>query len=232
MHGRKIVITCEHAGNYIPREYQFMFAGADQVLASHRGWDPGSLPLAKYLSRHLEAPLFSQKVSRLLIEMNRSQHNKELFSEFTQGLEPKLKNQLLQKYYHPYRDESEQKIAQYVAQGHPVLHISVHTFTPVMNGVTRSVDIGILYDDSRSLEKKFAQEWKQQLDTLIDDYVVMLNCPYNGADDGFTTWLRTRFDENMYLGIELELNQKHIDTPEMKAIKEALVHSLSPFIHT
>lgn len=209
-----------------------MFAGADTILASHRGWDPGALNLSKYLARQLAAPLFIQKASRLLVEMNRSLHNKELFSEFTHHIDQRLKNNLLEKYYYPYRNEVEQKITQYVAQGSPVLHISVHTFTPVLNGIVRTVDIGLLYDDARLAEKQFCEEWKQRLDNELNESVVMLNCPYNGADDGFTTYLRTKFQECDYLGIELEVNQKHNDTPEIKQIKEALVHSLSPFIHS
>ncbi|ELR70171.1 hypothetical protein C900_03856 [Fulvivirga imtechensis AK7] len=208
-----------------------MFAGADTILMSHRGWDPGALNLAKYLARQLEAPLFIQKASRLLIEMNRSLYNKELFSEFTTNIEQRLKDHLLEKYYYPYRTEVEQKIAEYINQGSPVLHLSVHTFTPVLNGIIRTVDIGLLYDDARLAEKRFCEEWKLRLNAELTESVIMLNCPYNGADDGFTTYLRTKFQENDYLGIELEINQKHNDTPEMKQIKEALVYSLSPFIY-
>lgn len=216
----------------MPKDYQFMFAGADAVLASHRGWDPGSLPVAKYLARQLDAPYYFQKASRLLVEMNRSLDNKELFSEYTHNVDQKVKKQLLDKYYFPYRNEVEKKISGYVAQGDAVLHISVHTFTPVINGVVRSVDLGLLYDEDRSSEKQFCEAWKHRLDTIITEHVVMLNCPYNGADDGFTTYLRTKFPEESYLGIEIEINQKHIDTSEMQQIKEALVHSLSPFIYT
>lgn len=226
MRGRKILITCEHAGNYVPKDYKFMFAGAEEVLESHRGWDPGAIGIAKYLARQLEAPLFFQKVSRLLIEMNRSIGNKELYSEFTQNIDKTVKGYLLEKFYNPYREEVEKKIADSVRAGEAVLHISVHTFTPVLNGIVRAVDLGILFDDACEEEKQFCESWKAHLDDILPEHVTMLNCPYNGADDGFTTYLRTRFSGKEYLGIEIEINQKYIDTPDLSKIKEALAQSL------
>jgi len=39
---------------------------------------------------------------------------------------------------------------------------------------------------------------------------VRRNYPYAGKNDGFTTYLRRRFPSDAYLGIELEINQKHV----------------------
>ncbi|UII28736.1 N-formylglutamate amidohydrolase [Fulvivirga maritima] len=227
MDKRTIIITCEHAGNYIPRDYRFLFSHQEEVLESHRGWDPGALPIAKYLARQLEAPLFYQKISRLLLETNRSLHNSELFSIYVQMLGSGVKQYLLEKYYHPYRNMVEEKIQREIDQGNTVLHISMHTFTPVLNGVVRAVDVGILFDERCSAELAFSKEWKSRLDEQLKDFTVMLNVPYNGADDGFTTYLRTRFPEQKYLGIEVEVNQKFVDSAEMKLIKEALVAGLN-----
>ncbi|UII33260.1 N-formylglutamate amidohydrolase [Fulvivirga ulvae] len=226
MRGRKILISCEHAGNYIPKDYKFMFANAEEALESHRGWDPGSLGIAKYLARHLEAPMFYQKVSRLLIETNRSLDNKELFSEYTHNIDRSIKNALLAKYYHPYRDEIENRIKDFIAAGETVLHLSIHTFTPQLNGIVRAVDVGLLYDESRIEEREFCNQWKGRLDNMLPDRLIMLNCPYNGADDGFTTYLRTKFPGSAYLGIELEVNQRYPDTPAMSKINEAFSQSL------
>ncbi len=66
-----LFLTCEHAGNEIPEEYQQYFAEAGEVLQTHRGFDPGALDLFQQLSR---LAVFSQQymISRLLIEPNRS----------------------------------------------------------------------------------------------------------------------------------------------------------------
>ena len=37
------LLTCEHGGNQVPEPWRERFAGAQDVLASHRGWDRGSL---------------------------------------------------------------------------------------------------------------------------------------------------------------------------------------------
>ena len=36
------------------------------------------------------------------------------------------------------------------------------------------------------------------------------NYPYQGRGDGLTRYLRARFDDAAYCGIELEINQKHV----------------------
>jgi hypothetical protein len=38
---------------------------------------------------------------------------------------------------------------------------------------------------------------------------VRRNYPYVGYSDGLTTYLRTRFDDRQYSGIELEINQRY-----------------------
>ena len=39
---------------------------------------------------------------------------------------------------------------------------------------------------------------------------VRRNYPYAGKSDGFTAYLRRRFPADAYVGIELEINQKHV----------------------
>jgi hypothetical protein len=36
------------------------------------------------------------------------------------------------------------------------------------------------------------------------------NSPYRGATDGFTTALRRQFGVDEYIGVEVEVNQKHL----------------------
>src|SRR5262249_47965032 len=78
----QLVLTCEHAGNKIPPGYSRLFRGADDVLASHRGWDPGALTLARALAKRLRRPLHFVTWSRLLVESNRAPHNPRIWSAF------------------------------------------------------------------------------------------------------------------------------------------------------
>ena len=49
------------------------------------------------------------------------------------------------------------------------------------------------------------------LQQVFPSLVVRRNYPYLGTADGLTTCLRKRFAPRAYLGIELEINQKHIN---------------------
>ena len=88
-----------------------------------------------------------------------------------------------------------------------MFHLSVHSFTPVMEGVERDADIGILYDPSRPLAVRWAAAWESALQSLAPAWRVRHNYPYLGTDDGHTTELRAVFGPDSYVGIELEINQ-------------------------
>ena len=226
MRERKIIISCEHGGNHVPVNYQYVFSQAEASLNSHLGWDPGSIEIAKYLARHLEVPAFYQKVSRLLVEMNRSIDNPQLFSAYSMRLTEDTRQELLDKYYYPYRNSVESKVVQLIDRGFEVLHLSIHTFTPELNGIVRAVDIGLLYDPERLREYEFCRLWKSRLDEQMTDKLVLYNCPYNGADDGLTTYLRNKYSPDAYLGIELEISQRFVNTLEMNKMKQVLYQTL------
>jgi predicted N-formylglutamate amidohydrolase len=201
----KLLLTCEHGGNMIPEEYRSLFHGKEDLLNSHRGFDPGALELFNRL-KPLANYSFYSTTSRLVVELNRSLSHPGLFSEFTKSLSNKEKQQLLNEYYFPYRDEIEQLISKEIAHGEKVLHISVHTFTPILKGKVRETDVGLLFDPSKALEKDFVRIWKFNLGRFLPALKVRFNYPYLGRADGFTTYLRKKYPRN-YMGIELEVNQ-------------------------
>jgi len=97
-----------------------------------------------------------------------------------------------------------------IAAGHRVIHVSSHSFTPVLDGVVRDADVGLLYDPARKAEAAFVLRWKTALESHAPDWRIRRNYPYTGTNDGLTTYLRTRFPDHLYAGIELEINQKHV----------------------
>ncbi|TDN85891.1 putative N-formylglutamate amidohydrolase [Salegentibacter sp. 24] len=209
----KLVLTCEHAFNSIPQEYKNLFINAEEVLESHRGYDPGALNLFRKLEA-LASFTKLQEASRLLIEVNRSKAHPYLFSEFTRKLSLHQKSKIFDQFYLPYRRAVEKKVLEYTRTGEKVLHLSVHTFTPELNGNIRNTDIGILYNPKRQKEKAFSRSFKGNLQYQKPDLKVRFNYPYLGKADGFTTYLRKKFPEN-YLGIELEVNQKFVSKNQM-----------------
>lgn len=202
------VITCEHGGWAVPSAYAALFAGQQAVLESHRGWDPGALPLGQQMADRLGVPLHAATTTRLLVELNRSIGHPQLFSEFTRDLPPAQRQQIVQHHYRPHRDGVEAAIAGHIAAGYRVIHIASHSFTPVMNGVPRLADVAWLYDPRRAGEKAFAAAWLNCFARHAPTLRLRRNYPYRGRDDGLTALLRKRFSDANYVGIELEVNQR------------------------
>lgn len=196
------VITCEHAGNQVPPPWDEKVAIPKRVLDSHLGIDVGVKPLAQAIAHVLEAPLYMQETSRLLIECNRTLGTPKLFSRYTRSLPHADKQALVDTLYIPYREKVEHEIAALVGKGRQVIHLSIHSFTPVRRGKRREAEVGLLYDPSRPLELAFALEWQS---TLRTGFKVRRNWPYKGVDDGFTKELRKRYPATTYLGLEIEV---------------------------
>ncbi|MEH0153886.1 N-formylglutamate amidohydrolase [Limibacter armeniacum] len=228
---KALIITCEHGGNQIPHAYQTLFMEKREVLKSHKGYDLGALDLFQFLTEHIDHTFaLSSTTSRLLIELNRSLHHTQLFSPFTLLLDQKEKQLIIEQYYLPYRNKVEHEVSRLINQSYQVLHLSVHSFTPILNGRIRTADIGLLYDPKKELEKSWAMEWKQHINALNPRFKVRMNYPYLGTADGLTTYLRKKYPKG-YLGVELEVNQKFSkhNTMDME-IKKVLTETLSNWV--
>ncbi len=223
----RLVLSCEHGGNQIPAEFRSLFKNATEALKSHRGYDPGALELARRFAKHFKVPLTFETRSRLLIELNRTIGHPRVFSEFSRELFAEVQQRLIDEIYDPYRERVISEIQQQVIAG-PVVHVSVHSFTPVMNGKTRRTDIGLLFDPKRERESRFCSQWKAAIKQLRPDLAVYFNLPYRGTSDGFTTALRKQFPDQQYAGIELEVNQKFplADGEDWKQLQKQLTYSL------
>lgn len=201
------MITCEHGGNRIPAACRRLFAGRERLLHSHRGWDPGAAEIARALGARLKVEPRVATISRLVVDLNRSVDNPSLLSSITAGLPEHAKAALLERHYFPYRRAVEQDVRRLASRGQ-VAHISVHTFTPILRGRRRDVDIGLLFDPARSFETNLARAWAERLRRDWPRMRIRFNAPYKGTDDGLTTYLRTLFEDDAYAGIELEVNQR------------------------
>jgi predicted N-formylglutamate amidohydrolase len=195
----KLLLTCEHAGNKIPAPLRSAFRGQAQLLASHRGWDPGALRAARALARRFDAPLLSTEISRLVVDTNRSARHPQAVGDFAGH----ARRDLLARYWQPHR----QAVEAAVAAQRPCLHVAVHSFTPRLHGETRNADVGLLYDPARPNERALALCWQDALRRLAPQLRVRRNYPYRGRADGLPTHLRTLHADADYAGFELELNQ-------------------------
>ncbi|HEY0847284.1 MAG TPA: N-formylglutamate amidohydrolase [Noviherbaspirillum sp.] len=224
---RVYLITCEHGGNRIPAEYLDLFTGWGALRRTHRGYDAGALRMARDLSRALSAPLLVSTISRLLIDLNRSPGHPKLYSDASRAAPAALRREIFTRHYLPYREDAEALITRAIEDGAQVVHISSHSFTPELEGKVRNADIGLLYDPARAGEAELCRRWKAALRHHAPHMNTRLNYPYAGTSDGFTVYLRKRFPAERYIGIELEINQKHVrgHGAHWRALRRAILSS-------
>ena len=220
------MLSCEHGGNEVPARFARLFRSEKKLLASHRGWDPGALALAKSLARETGAPLHAVTTTRLLIECNRSPGNPARFSKLARALPESDRAWLDSHVWQPHHAALTRTLAAALMKG-PVLHVGVHSFTPTLGGKARTADVALLYDPASKLERAFAQKWLAALKALAPELRLRRNYPYKGTSDGMTRLLRRKLARRPYAGIELEVNQALLaDSSRARRLARVLAQSL------
>jgi predicted N-formylglutamate amidohydrolase len=162
------------------------------------------------LADDLDGALVVSRVTRLLVDLNRSPGNPRVFSEVTRSLPRTRRLALIERYHRPHIEAVRTNVADPVASGHRVLHVGVHSFVPLLNGARRRQDLALLYDPARVRERDLAAAWIAALARARPDLRLRRNHPYRGRNDGLTTALRRSFGETEYVGIEVEVSQRHV----------------------
>ncbi len=223
-----LVLSCEHAGNRVPPSLRAAFDDAAALLASHRGYDAGALAFARRLGAALQVPVIATTISRLVVDTNRHAGHPRVISERLAMLEPAARARLLARWHAPHRARVRDAVAAALRRASRVLHVAVHSFTPVLDGVVRQADVGLLYDPGRALERRLAGAWRDAVRRGWPTLRVRANYPYLGTSDGLTRWLRTCFADARYAGIELELNAGMLQQPaQWRAATTAMLRGLA-----
>lgn len=205
---RSWLITAEHASRRVPDRWQALFEGHEEVLESHRGWDPGSLELAQNLAQGLSAPLLQGRITRLLIDLNRSADHPGRFSAFSRSLPATDKADLIARYWQPHWSAYRSQLETLPGR---IIHLACHSFTPVLDGKRRSTDIGLLYDPSRPIEAGYCRALARQLRQALPDLRIHINQPYRGVSNGLGQQHRRQYPDSRLISFELEINQRLID---------------------
>ena len=206
-----LVLSCEHAGHAVP---EGVWLGVDEAgLLSHCSWDPGALEAAQRIAAATGAPLVSGQFTRVFVDLNRSPGAPGVTPEVSfglpvpgnQGLSAEDKAARIAKYHAPFRARLRTLVDEGLSRTGRVLHLSMHSFTPVMNGQVRPYHLGALFHTERSEESRWADRilasWRAA------GFDARPNLPYPGTSDGSTTWLRTLHPDALYAGLEIELSQ-------------------------
>jgi predicted N-formylglutamate amidohydrolase len=211
----------------VPAEYAPLFAGAADVLDSHRGLDYGALEVARAFGYRLGVEPFTATTTRLVVDLNRSPKHRNVLSEYTRQLTPEQRATAMAAHYWPYRNAVVSGVDRTVAAGERVLHVSSHSFTPVLHGDVRNCDIAFLYDPARRDEVRFVETWASELQAAAPQLTLRRNYPYRGTSDALVTHLRRRHAAARYAGIELEVNQKHVGSSGWRTLVALLATTLA-----
>lgn len=202
------VLSCEHGGYALPREYGTLGL-AREDLRDHIGWDIGAAAVMRETARRLGAPSVASKYSRLLVDCNRDAHEDSLIPTSSDGRQVPG-NQRLSKlerrrrialYHEPYHQRLDRMIARArrSSEAGSVQLLSVHSFTPAMDGRARPFDIGVLFDDHERLARRFGLALKER------GLRVRYNQPYSGID-GLIFAARRHGRAHGIPYVELEIN--------------------------
>ena len=214
---RQVLVSCEHASNRVPEKMD----APEELLQLHIAWDPGALFVAEHLSKRFEAPLHRGEYSRLVVDLNRTVGNSRLIRRvsdghripFNRGLTQGEMERRIARYYRPYRRAVDEGVADIIRREGRCIHLSIHSFTPELQGKLRRNDIGLMYDRSRIPEADLVREMRPKL-AEVAGMTVWLNRPYIGIADGILTRVREAHPAESYVAIELEINQKHAHTQQ------------------
>jgi len=176
----------------------------------------------------LAAPLVKSTTSRLLVDLNRSLHHPRIFAPAVRAAPAAVRRGIVENYYVPFRNEAESLIRETIAGGRRAVHLSCHSFTPILDGIERNADIGLLYHPAHHQEADFCKRWQYSIKTLAPTLKVRRNYPYAGKNDGFTRYLRLCFAPCHYLGVELEINQRLVreEDEDWTDLRNILIESL------
>lgn len=202
--GASLVLTCEHASPAVPPEYRSLGLTAAQVH-DHIGWDIGAARVTEELSRQLGAPAVLSAASRLLVDCNRDPSDADLMPRESHGvavpgnarIEPAERAERLRRFYEPYHRAVDTTLA--ARAGSRLL--SIHSFTPELNGRERPFDVGVLFDAYDALADAFARR------IAAARFVVRMNEPYSGLD-GLIFSARSHGRRHGVPYLEVEVNNR------------------------
>lgn len=179
-----VVILCEHASNFIPDRYAGLGLSADAVI-SHAAWDPGARAVSLILSRALDAPMIAGRVSRLVYDCNRPPEAPSAMPERSeihdipgnQNLTNAQKEARIAAVYQPFCDTVSEMLDHRIANGVPTAVVTVHSFTPIYHGQSRTVELGLLHDTDSTLADAMLARTK-----ILSHRRIERNQPYGPAD--------------------------------------------------
>lgn len=228
-----LVIACDHASNRVPESLENL--GLEQTeLEKHIAYDIGAKQVAFALSEQFDAPLISANYSRLVIDLNRHLDDPSLIVDQSDGIAIPANLQLsetqrqwrIDEIFMSYHDAYSELVADRQSNHELPMILSIHSFTPSMNGSDRPWHYGVLWDSAHeSLSKRILDNFQQ-----FEDLTIGSNEPYHANDPkGYAQVIRA---ENNQLQMALiEIRQDIVaDACGQNAAANKLFSVISPLL--
>mgnify|MGYP001595014056 CR=1 FL=1 len=203
-----VLLVCDHASNRFPRSLGTM--GLDYLnRVSHIALDIGANAVAETLADNLGATAVLCQYSRLIVDCNRELIDDSAFLECSAGVDVPGNNNLQEsekeirasEIYWPYHNAIKDQIVRLKRLGIDPVVISIHSFTPVINGNDREWEIGVLWDKDPVTAEIFLTRLAKA------GYLVGDNEPYSGKDpEDFTIDYHAESIGLPHVGIEISQN--------------------------
>lgn len=176
-----ILLVCDHASRRFPAALGSM--GLDPVAQNcHLAWDIGAEAVTESVAKSLQVTAVLAGYSRLVVDCNRNLMDPSAFLEFGDGviiagnrrIGQEEKARRAEEIYWPYHRALDEEIARLSGVGEKPLMVAIHSFSPVLDGVSRPWEIGVLWDTDRPTAKTFIAGFRAA------GFVVGDNEPYSG----------------------------------------------------
>src|SRR5579863_3148995 len=184
-----VLATCDHASNRVPLALEKLGL-SDGDLKKHIGWDIGAAGVTRLLARKLDAPAILAGYSRLVVDCNRDVADATSMPAASDGvripgnetLTETTRRQRIEALFQPYHRAIEQALDRFAERSvHPVV-LSIHSFTPVMNGIARPWHMGVLWDKDPRIPVPLLAALRRETGLMVGD-----NEPYSAREPaGFT----------------------------------------------
>ena len=210
-----VVLVFDHARNATPRSLAGLGLSSE-ILATPISLDIGCEHLSKKIADKLDSVLLIAGFSRLVIDLNRPPDHPTSIPAQSDGIDipgnhslsARDRRQRIDEIFTPYHEAVAAKLKQACEHHKRVALISMHSFTPRMDGQARPWHIGILWNRDQRLSEPLLESLRREPDLCVGD-----NQPYDARDHlGYTV---DAYDEIQRLAqVMIEVRQDLLTTTE------------------
>ncbi|MGD8325638.1 MAG: N-formylglutamate amidohydrolase [Sphingomonadales bacterium] len=200
-----ILLIADHASSEIPQDYDQL--GLEPAwITNHIAYDIGTKDLCISLQKAFEARAVMAGFSRLLVDPNRPLDHETLIPQLSDNIfipgnadiSEEERGKRIAKFHTPYHEAIAAEVARIQAGGQKPIIVSIHSFTPIMNGQQRPWHAAVLWNHYDKLAHAVADALEAR-----GDVVVGRNVPYSGKILNYTMDRHAEAHDIPYVTLEI-----------------------------